>query len=220
MKGVQVFYTEEKDEFLRFGDVIKGYISTFPSIKQPFLSMEHAYKGYNINVALPGFSVVVTPCCSVEDHMVCLTPLIQLKSSYAKNPHFTEDFTIINREIEPQKCFAPDDWEKMDFDTKEEILARKQPYTLLNIFIYEGHELFSSYKLRDQYINYYMIDFRNVNTIRCEMIKRAEQMGKNEIPIIESKCLQLSDTTREELRNKMSYYYARRPEEERAIFEQ
>lgn len=209
-----MFYSERMDNVLRFGDVVKGYVSTCPTIKNPVLSLNQVNMAYNINVEIPLFSVVMTPCCSIEEHMVCLTPLIQLRPTFVKNSNFIEDFTIINREIEVEKCFAPDDWEKMEPEKKEEILAHRRPYTLLNLFIYEKHDIFPEYPLRQHTINYYMIDFRNISTIKCEMIKRPKQTGAEDSPIVESKLLQLSDTVREELSNKMAYYYARPREED------
>lgn len=208
------FYSEQRGNFLRFGDVVRGYVSTCPIIKGPVTSPAHINNGYKIDVEIAKYSVVVTPCCSIEDHMICLTPLIKLRKDFMKNPYFVEDFTIINREIEPQKCYPPDEWEKMDSVEKEEVLARSRQYTLLYLFVYEENEIFDKYELRRKEIRQYMIDFRNISTIRCDMIKRAEYMGTEDLPILESKCLQLSDKVREELREKMAYYYSRPVEKE------
>lgn len=209
-----MFYSSKRDNCLRFGDVVRGFVSTRPTIKEPVLSYVQVSRDYSVSIEIPMFSVVLTPCCSIEDSLICLTPLIQLKPSFMKNPYFVEDFTIINGEIKPQKCYAPEDWDKKSLEEKEEILASSKPYTLLSMFVYEGNRIFPPYKLRSQEINYYMIDFRNVSTLKCEKIKRCDKMSGEDMKILDTKCLQLSDTAREELREKMAFYYGRPAEEE------
>lgn len=209
-----MFYASDMDLVLRFGDVVRGYVNVLPTIRRPVFDMSHVTSFCSVSVDVPLFSVVMTPCCSIEDSMVCLTPLIPLKSSFGKNPHFVADFTIINREIEPRMCFAPQDWAAMDALRRQEIEAKRKPYTLLNYFVYERNDLFDPYVLRGNLTGYYMIDFRNIYTVKCDMIKRAEKMGPEEAAIVDSKCLQLSDATREELRNKIAYYFGRVPDED------
>lgn len=206
---------ERMDKVLRLGDVVRGYISASTRIKQPFLSFESSiYHNYDVSFEVPRYSVVLTPCCSIGDQMICLTPLIELRSSFFRNPYFVEDFARINREIEPRNALSPDDWQLLSDEEKQEILAKKNPYTLLNLFVYEPSDWFLKYERKGQKINYYMIDFRNVQTLRCEMIKSRDKIEEEEAPILESKCLQLSEQAREELREKLSYYYGRPVEAE------
>lgn len=209
-----MFYSSRRDGFLRFGDIVKGFISAPPTIKRPVFDISHVKSFCNIDVEVPPFSVILTPCCSIGDHMLCLTPLIQLRKTFFNNSYFVKDLTIINREIKPEYCYPPEEWEAFDPSRKDEINAMSKPYTLLNLFIYEKHDLLPLYPIAGTETNYYMIDFRNVSTVKCDLVKRAEQMGIDESAIIESKLLQLSDTSREELRNKLAYYYGRIPEEE------
>jgi hypothetical protein len=211
-----MFYTSKMDKFLRFGDVVRGYVSVPTTIKRPVSNIEDVQNFCSISVEVPKFSVVLTPCCSIEDHMLCVTPLIQLRKGFFKNPYFVADFTVINKEIEAKNCYPPDEWEKLELSEKAEIVAKSKPYTSLYLFIYEKNDIFPKYPIRGFEINCYMIDFRNVNTVKCDMIKRAEEMGPDELNIIESKCLQLSEDSRENLRNKMAYYYGRSPEEDLA----
>lgn len=209
-----MFYSARKDPFLRFGDVVKGYVSVPIMIKKPISRLTDMQTLGSITLEVPEFSVVVTPCCSIEDHMLCVTPLIKIRHDFFKNSHFVEDFTIINREIEPEYCYPPEVWETLNPEEKEIAKGKSKPYTLLNLFIYEKHDILPIYNLRGNDTNYYMIDFRNVHTIKCDMIKRASSMGQEEAEITESKCIQLSEETREELRNKMAFYYGRVPEED------
>ena len=207
-----MFYepVETTDKLLRLGDVVRGYISPTTKIKQPFLSLKDSvYHNYEINVQVPRYSVVLTPCCSIGDTMVCLTPLVELPAILFKNPYFVEDFTRIDRAIEPQKAFAPTDWDHLSPEKQEEILAKRNPYTLLYMFIYAGHDLLPAYEKKGQTTNCYMIDFRNVQTLRCDLIKSRDKTTEEHISILESKCLQLAESAREDLRNKLSYYYGR-----------
>jgi hypothetical protein len=212
-----MFYAQTLDRALRFGDVVRGYVSVVPTINRPVSDMSHIIEFCKVSIEVPLFSVVVTPCCSIEESLVCLTPLVQLRKSFVKNPHFVNDFTIINREIEPYKCFSPEDWEGMDAEKRQQLEATKKPYTLLNFFVYEKSDHFTPYPLRDKTVSHYMIDFRNIYTIRCGLIKRVEKMGQEEAVILDSKCLQLSESTREELRNKLAYYFGRVPDEDLVI---
>ena len=61
--------------------------------------------------------------------------------------------------------------------------------------------------------NYYMADFRNTYKLYCDKIKSSEKAP------LESKCLQLSVQARSELRDKISYYYARIPKEDKILLE-
>lgn len=210
-----MFYQAEDnvDRLLRLGDVVRGYLSPSTKIKQPFLSLEASvYHNYEINIEVPQYSVVLTPCCSIGDTMVSLTPLIQLLGNFFKNEYFREDFTRINREMEPQQALAGDDWERLLPEKQQEALAKGRGYTMLHIFVYAPHDLFTMYEKRGQETNYYMIDFRNVQTLKCDLIKSRDKTKEEETQILKSRCLQLSDQVREELRNKLSYYYGRQVE--------
>jgi len=213
-----MFYENQEriEKLLRLGDIVKGYISPATRIKQPFLSLENnVYHNYVINFEVPPFSVVLTPCCSIgEQNMICLSPLIPLKKDFFKNPYLVEDFTRLNREIEPDKVYASDDWQKMSDEKKQERLAKGKGYTEYYLFIYAPSDIFPPYKRREQVTKYYMVDFRNIQTIRCDLIKSREDTKEEDGSILASKCLQLSKHTRAELRLKLSHYFGRRPLED------
>ncbi len=212
-----MFYQEERDQALRFGDVLRGYLSANPNIKEPFLYPIRNNYSYNIDIEMPIFSVVLTPCCSIGDNVISLTPLIRLRSDFFKNPHFLEDFTIINREMEPEKSVPPDKWREFPVAEKERRTEEGKSYILLNLFVYEKNDLFPKYSIRGHEINYYMIDFRNIHVLKCGMIKQPEKTKSEYSPILDSKCLQLSIHARSELRDKIAYYYARMPEEDKIL---
>jgi hypothetical protein len=159
----------------------------------------------------------LTPCCSIGEQIISLTPLIKLYSDFFKNPYFVEDITRINREMEPEKMFSPDEWKELSPEEQQSLISRRKSYALLNLFVYEKNDLFPKYKIRGRETNYYMIDFRNTYKLRCGMIKRPEEITQDDFPILESKCLQLSVQARSDLREKIAEYYGRAPEEDEIL---
>ena len=212
-----MFYQEKIDKVLRFGDVLRGYISTNPTIKEPILSLQDEGLNYKIDIEMPVYSVVLTPCCEIGDSVISLTPLVKVRGSFFKNPYFLEDLTRINRKMEPEQAYPPDEWEKMPPDEKQKRSEEGMGYASLECFIYEGNERFKKYTLREREIRYYMINFKNVYRIKCEKIKRPEKTKPEDASIMESKCLQLSVQTRAELRDKIAYYYSREPQEDKIL---
>jgi len=215
-----MFYEKDIDNALRFGDVLKGYIAITPNIKSPILIQSDLNEGYNINVNLPVFSVIISPCCSIGDDIISLTPLIEVRNTFFNNPYFKEDLTRINRKMEPQLAVPPYIWKSLPQEEKQrrvqEAGKEGRAYAFLNIFIYEGCGLFPEYTVNIKQggniqTNYYMIDFRNTYKLYCDKIKSPEKAP------LESKCLQLSLQARDELRNKISYYYARVPKEDSVL---
>jgi hypothetical protein len=148
-----MFYEPINSKILRLGDVVKGYLSTETKIKQPFLSIENSiYHNYTVNFEVPSFSVVLTPCCSIgEYNMICISPLIKLKKDFFKNPYLVDDFTCINREIEPDKAYAPDDWQKIPTEEQQKKLTGGKVYIEYYLFIYAPNDYFPPYELRGQW---------------------------------------------------------------------
>ena len=208
-----MFYANRIDKVLRFGDVVKGYISTKLTIKEPILSLPSGGHNYKINIELPNYSVILTPSCSISNGVISLTPLIRIRESFLKNPYFAKDLTRINRKMEPQQTIPPEKWKILSQNEKEKRLKEKMAFALLNYFIYDQNEMFEQYTIRHKKTRYYMIDFKDIHTVKCSKIQRAEMTVEN-TSIIESKILQLSRETRSELRDKIAYYYTRVPTED------
>jgi hypothetical protein len=214
-----MFYEKNIDNVLRFGDVLKGYIAITPNIKNPILMLSALNEGYNIDINLPIFSVIISPSCSIGDDIISLTPLIKVRNTFFNNPYFKEDLTRINREMKPQLAVSPYIWNGLSPEEKQRRLQEGKEgkgYAFLEIFIYEECDLFPKYKVdmrqgENILTNYYMIDFRNTYKLSCDKIKSPEKAP------LESKCLQLSLQTRAELRDKISYYYARVPKEDEVL---
>jgi len=209
-----MFYVKVMDKALRFGDVLQGYPSTTPIVEGPIL--KETVARYNINVDLPKFTVVMDPCCEIRNKTVSLTPLIKASRKFFDNPYFAEDLTRINREMEPQQAVSPLVWKKLGIEERQRRLEVGRTYALLNLFIYEKHDLLPLYTLQrkakeDVVTNYYMIDFRSTYKLCCDKIISPEDSP------LESKILQLSIETRDELRKKLVNYYANVPAEDKVV---
>jgi hypothetical protein len=207
--GIVMFYEETSDMAFRFGDVLQGFILAASTIKEPTPTI----KKYEVSIDLPIYSVILSPCCSIGDKVISLTPLIEVKGSFFDNPYFAEDVTRINRKMKPEQTIAPHVWDNFPPEQKQKRLNEGETYAFLSMFIYEKHDLLPIYpiKLGQRIINtnYYMIDFRNTCKVNCDKIISAERAP------LELKCFQLSVRTRTELREKITYYYSRPPKEDK-----
>lgn len=203
-----MFYQENMDKAYRFGDVLRGFILSSPNVSNPFLNQEKSEIDYRIDVSLPKFCVILSPCCSIGNGVISLTPLIQLKKNFFKNPYFNEDMTRINREMEPQQTVAPELWSTLGVEEQMKRMAAGKAFALVEHFIYDKYVLFPSYNLGDTETGYYMIDFRTTYNVNCKAISSAKQAP------LDAKILQLSVQTRSELRTKISYFYGRIPKED------
>lgn len=207
-----MFYQEDMDDSLRFGDVLEGLVLTAPDIEDP-----HFKKKYKIDVEIPNFCVILTPCCTIGHKVITVSPLINVRNSYFNNPYFAEDLTRINRKMEPEKSVPSHVWEREFSDEKRaERLREGFAYAMVDSFIYEKKDVFSSYTVHmkggeNLETNYYMIDFNNIFKIKCKQIKSSEDAPMH------LKRLQLSPQTRTELRDKIAAYFGRVPEEDEAL---
>jgi len=206
-----MFFQEEIQKELRFGDVLKGYILTSSNIVEP-----NFYSDFKIDVKLPDFCVVLSPCCSIGNKIISLSPLIQVYSGFFDNPYLKEDLTRINREMESEQSVPPHVWEGFPPEEKERRLKTGKTLASVELFIYKENELFPEYTVprrdeEDFKTRYYMIDFRNIYNLNCEKI-----VNTKDFPL-ESKCLQLTIDTRSELRYKIANYYSRVPKEDKIL---
>lgn len=209
-----MFYNREQENALRFGDVLRGYPCTTPRIEEPILNDNSAR--YNIDVDLPKFTVVMDPSCEIRNQRISLTPLIEVSRKLFENPYFAEDLTRINRAMEPQQALSPLAWSKLRPDEQQQKLNVGRNYALLNLFIYERHDLLPPYVIRrkdkeDLETNHYMIDFGSTYKLCCGKIESPEKSP------LGSKILQLSPETRGELTDKLIKYYERIRLEDKAL---
>lgn len=209
-----MFYSETPSKTLRFGDVLKGFLSTYPKVLAPSSANSNTnILDYQIYVSHPQFVVVMTPCCSIEDKMISLTPLIEVKSSFFSNENWSESLIKINEPMESRLHFSNSVWEKLPDLRKQKAVADGVAYCLLNFFIYDKNDLLPEYVIHQKdkstvKTNYYMIDFRSTFKVSCDDITRDKQP-------MHLKALELSIGARDTLRNKVAKYFSRVPDEDR-----
>ena len=206
-----MFYQEEIQKVLRFGDILKGYILSSSNIEEPKFNAD-----FKIDVKVPDFCAVLSPCCSIGDKIISLSPLIQVRSSFFDHPNFKQDLTRINRTMLPEQSVAPHVWERFPPEEKERRKSVGITYAFVELFIYRENELFPEYTVHrkdeeDFKTKYYMIDFRDAYNLNCEKI-----VNSTDFPL-ESKYLQLTKDTRSELRYKIANYYSRVPKEDKIL---
>lgn len=205
-----MFYIEQPEKALRFGDVISGFVSSVPNMNEP--AIDHKHVEYKLELSMPEFCVVLSPCCSIGESTITLAPLQNVINSFFKNPYFSEDLTRINRPVSPESSVSTEDWEQFSEDEKLKRLKEGYAYVSVEYFIYAEHELLPKYKvkLRGNVIEtgYYMIDFRKSFRVSCPGVRSAKEHP------VEGKYLQLTIEARQQLRNKVSKYYLRVPQED------
>jgi hypothetical protein len=212
------FYEPNLGNELRLGDVVRGYIIVSPTLKSPLFSPIKEDHNYKLDIESPQYCAILTPCCSIESGSILLTPLIKIRKDFLKTPKFEADLTNINRKMVIQESIPPEEWEKIEPARQQEILSTEPEYKLLSIFIYKANDIFARYTLHGNEISEYMIDFKNIFTVKCPLIQRAGERKKEEMDVVlSSKVLQLTVGTRYELREKLSFYFSRPSPEDRAL---
>jgi hypothetical protein len=177
---------------------------------------------------------VLDPCCSIGSGTISISPLIKTQAYFWDNPHLLLDITEINRKVNSKDLMNPARWNRCSDGEKTQFLNSPKDYGYKNVFIYKEHALFDEYEIMrknrfEEVIDpntklpkyneiegvfkfrtkYQMIDFKNIRHVNCQKVVECEKPIDE--AILESIVLQLSDLTRDELRNKMGDYFARNP---------
>lgn len=199
-----MFYKDPVDQIIRQGDIIKGLISP-EVIAHKFLDKSVINNSEDPSFSIDfrfNFAVVITPCCTLQKaNYISLCPLIPLLKDFEQNPYLFEDPTRVNFKVAPEKCVPPIAWEKkLPPEEKQKRIEKGPTYIYFQYFVFK--------KDKDNLTDDMMIDFNNTFNIR-----RKELGNKNE-KMLPVKVLQLSDETRETLRQKLVAYFIRKPEEE------
>lgn len=209
------YYSKNPESTLRLGDVIQGFVSSVAAIKDPCFNQKHT--DYKIEVSQPEYCVVVSPCCSIGEGVVSLAVLQQLRKSFSANPYFLEDWTRLNRPGNVKDHIPPEKFNELGDVKKQELLERGKEFPFSDLFVFPGNDLLREYILdsrREIRTKAYMIDFKKIFTVKCDAIKSPEES------ILGTKILQLSVFGRTELRDKIAHYFARIPEEDKALMAQ
>ena len=207
-----MFYEEKQSKALRFGDILPGFVFVEAEIADP-----KNQQSYKIDVKNHSFCVVMTPCCSIRNKVLSITPLSKIRSAFFDNPYFADDLTNINRIMKPEQAVAPRIWESFPPEVKAKRLKEGETYAFPDVFIYGRHDRLPSYSLysvgkrEDIYTNYYLIDFKNICTINCDKVNTPEDSP------YDMKVLELSTQVRNELRNKLGDFFKRTPIEDKSL---
>ena len=207
------FYAETPDKALRFGDIVTGFPAAIPRLPQPILDASGGR--YDIEVGPPSPCVILSPCCSIGHEVFSLCAMKDVQQSFFSNPYFDQDLTNVNRKMTPQQSVPPRVWESLPELEKQRRLQRANPanYACNEFFVYACNPLLPEYTVHrrkgaDVITGCYMIDFRDMFTVRCSAVKSAKQAP------IGAKILQLSIETRRELRAKLVEYFNREAAED------
>lgn len=219
-----MFYTDSIDfTTLRLGDVLEGYIDAVPLIEETING--NTLKGYKYDIKIhnPLFSVVLTPCCSIGQSTISLAPLRKITSDIFKdrNQEVIRDFTLLNSEIETKNFVSEEIWNnRYSEEKKEKLELEGKKWAYIDLFFYSKNEvLFEEYDVKVKYsktkietykTGYYMLDFKNISQLRCNKII-TNQIHDD---ILETKCLELVKKIRGQLRDKITNYYGRIPDED------
>ena len=216
-----MFYTDDPNKVLRFGDVTSGFISSIPQLKAPLTANQHPE--YKLELSAPKYCAVLSPCCSVGEGTLSLAPLQPLTGNFFKNPYFVENLERINQLVEPERAYAPADWDALPEETRRQRLESGKDYAFKEYFIYSEHDMIQpKYQVVHRKIVFetgsYAIDFRKMFRISCPLIRDSNDAVADQ-QLLDSKILQLSVDAREDLRQKLAYYFQRRPDEDAASTE-
>ncbi|MDD5510544.1 MAG: hypothetical protein PHI12_07035 [Dehalococcoidales bacterium] len=209
-----MFYEEDPQQTLRFGDIVRGYVSGTPAVNEPNLDPNQSI--CTLKLAFPLYYAVMTPCCSIGEGTISLAPLLPIKYNFFQNPYFVQDLTNINRTMSPEQAVAPEVWKGFPEEVKQERLMEGDTYALVAFFIYEKHALLAEYPLgKKTTINtgYYLVDFRTIYQLECKKVQNPKDCPW------ESKILEMTIPARNELRDKLASYYQKRPKEDLVMAE-
>lgn len=105
-------------------------------------------------------------------------------------------------------------WEKLTPEQKAKRFASTtEGYAFTDFFVYERHPSLPEYTLNKKGgpvpTGYYMIDFKMMCRVNCDLIRSPQDSP------IDAKVLELSIEARADLRNKIVAFFARNPDEKR-----
>ena len=207
------FYESTPEPVLRFGDVVRGFHIATPQIDNPSGGPQ---EDWAIEIAKPAYLVVMTPCCSIEKKSIAVAPLREIRPAFLNNEYFAEDLTRINRKVPPEKSVPRDVWERqLPPVRKQALLAVGLNYTFRDCFVYAPHDLLPKYELPRRRqdgdpvdMGHYMVDFKTIYRVQCDKINRDGPAPPG------TKVLQLKVAPRQDMREKLSLYFGRVPEED------
>lgn len=134
------------DSALRFGDVVRGFVTSTPLMDYPLL--DNGQHDYQVDVRIPELCVILSPCCSIADKTISLTPLKRIVPSFFDNPYLAEDMTNINRKMLPEQALPPLGWTNLPEEERQKRLVEGLTYAFVSFFVYTENLLLPSYSIR------------------------------------------------------------------------
>jgi len=229
-----MFYTKSPEKILRLGDVLQGYFSTTPDIKNPIVGS--SINDYKIDVNLPEFCAVLDNCCHIGDRTILLSPLISITAHFWDPPFLANDILQINSKGNPKDMTHPREWnEKLTDKMKREYINSDPVYGYKRYFIYNDLPEFSPYIVKQDYFytegineetnlpmweqttkhiefetKRYMVDFKKSFRVNCNDLNKSSLKPN----ILDSKIAQLTIETRNQLREKLGFFFGEVPSED------
>lgn len=226
-----MFYNASISDKLRFGDIVKGYLSVIPKLSNPFGNA-------SIEIETHQYSVILAPCCDIGDGMISLSPLEKINPSFFDISYLAKDMTLLNRTGMAKDFCHPETWNKLSDEKKTEALVATPEYGRKAFFIYKGNPLFPEYTIKrprkytevidpksklpkfdsvKQFNTFRtrdrMISFKTMYRVNCKSIVKLI----TDETVLGSIVLQLSVETRKLLREKMAHYFSRPTPEDLAL---
>jgi len=199
-----MFYENKKPDSLRLGDILQDFYSVIPIIDNP--NSELSKQNLSIDISYK-YHVLLSPCCSIKDGILLLSPLLQIDDLFFNIRYFRENHLLFNEEVANYKRYSEKRWGKLSEKEKERSEMKEIKYAFYHYFFFEEHDKLEKYETRIGKINYYMIDFRKIFSIKCCKIQAKN--GRQIEPPLETKILELTDQARNILRDKIVHFFHR-----------
>ena len=211
-----MFYSDRVSKCYRMGDVIEGFAVIDPNFHKGSCDVS---MDFDIKIKRYSFYVILTPCCSIENNKVALVPLCQINNSLIVNRFIMDNLLKINEIIRPKLVYSDEHYKNLS--DNEKMTADNLPdcYTFVDKFIYEGNAMLPEYSISRKLkidgekqtleltTTKHMISFKDAISVSCDYFARTNNEAL--------KILELTPEARSILRNKLTAFYGRVPDEDK-----
>ena len=207
-----MFYSDSFSEAYRMGDIVSGYTEIIPVYSK---NKENNKLNLSISIVSSDFFVILTPCCSIENEIVNIVPLRKLDSKFLSSSQLIADFLLINQPIPKRSAIGDLAFSRLTPHEQLEVENALPEYAYIDKFIYDNTPYMIEYELTKKRgkndevtvtTGKYMISFKDAVKIQSSLFERSRG--------VYAKVAELTPHSRQELRDKLSYYYSRVPEED------
>lgn len=212
-----MFYTHAPSPFYRMGDIIENLHEVIPCY-------DSKNNDFSVKFQITKRFVILTPCCSIEKKEAIVVPLKPLDTRLVVSEFLRDDFLLINSRISQKKvlgerAYAKALEEMVNEQTSPEEIAifeNSINYEFFELFVFGEHTDFEEYSVsrkrgKDDTITVntkcYMISFKDAMRVQSLIFNRDN-----------SRCAKLAELTpmaRKALRDKLTFFYSRVPDEDK-----